>query len=165
MVFSGAESERVNVDTKVRLDFKVLVGLDIVEVSAITNLEAVLTVELNLSLVYIANGVSSIGKASELVANISCLNSPANKLGGVVKGEANAVVVGARNGGFLVLGNFDEVFVGLLGEFLAFFGIKEDVVSPEFDIGEGTVARARVKAVSKSFELDPEFDFVVLKSN
>ncbi len=93
------------------------------------------------------------------------MNSPADELGGVVKGEANAVVVGTRDGCFLVLGDFDKVFVGLLGEFLAFFGIKEDVISPEFDFRERTVARARVKAVSKSFELDPEFDFVVLKGD
>jgi hypothetical protein len=50
-VFSGLEGKGVNVDTKVGLNFKVLVGLNIVEVGVITGSEAVLAVEANLGLV------------------------------------------------------------------------------------------------------------------
>ena len=50
MVFSRLKGEAVDVDTEIRLAFKVLVGLNVVEVDVITGSKAVLTIEADLGL-------------------------------------------------------------------------------------------------------------------
>ena len=168
-MFFGLDGKRVNVDTKIGLAGKVLVRLDIVEVIRSACSKTVLTVELEFSISDSGCGsVTSFGEISKDITGRTITNNPSDKLGGVIECQSDAVsTIDSR--GFLGLNSFNQIFVGLLGKFLAFFSIKEDVINPERNVGKSNNTSCRVSTIRCSviqrFKFNLDFNFVVLKSN
>ena len=161
----------------------VLVGLDVVEVAALTLRETVLAVELDLGdrrgVAELGVRVAPRGVGHGVAVNIAgVLDNPDNFLARVVKGELD--LVGRGRDGFRAreLELLNEILVGNLGEAAALLRVKVDVVNIERardqalagDIAENDLSRAGVCSVNvdevlEVLKLNIDLDLVVLEGN
>ena len=180
------EGERIDVDARRRRRRVVLVGLDEVEVAALTLRETVLAVELDLG---DGNGVAELRvrvapRAVErrvAVHIAGVLDNPDKLLAGVVERELDLVRRGRDRLRARELELLNQVLVGDLREAAALLRVKVDVVNIErardhaevADLGKHTlrrtIARCRrrldVAEVLELRELDVDLDLVVLERN
>ena len=162
----------------------VLVGLDEVEVAALTLRETILTVELDLGdrggVAEVCIRVAPRGVRGGVAVDVAgVLDNPDKLLAGVVEGELD--LVGRGRNGFRAreLELLDQVLVGDLREAAALLRVEVDVVDIERardqalladeveDRLRGSLVGARynVAQVLEVLELDIDLDLVVLEGN
>ncbi len=149
----------------------VLVGLDKVEVSTLSDSETIVTIKLELS---INNGVNTRGvsEAGPVVGSFtgSSVENPYKFLDWVVERKLGLDSRVAVRFSSSELELFNEVFVFSLSELSTFVSVEVDVVNPEGSVGKGwsswgNATSRKSVTFSNWSELDVNLDFVVLESN
>lgn len=175
LVFNGVKSEGIDVDTSLGNTGEVLVGLDEIEVITVAGIKAVVTVELELSILdgvktIVAEGIVGVVVESlTIVLVIEITNEPSEELNGVVEVKLgfNGLVLTTIDGfSTSELELFNEVFVGGLCETTTLISIEENVVDPERALLHRKVGSSTSGYETRlGTEFNVETNFVVLESN